>query len=245
MLRGKLSPYDNEELGMCTAALALYTGGKDSHYALLKALHAGVKVQGLVTVTPRRSDSWMFHTVNVYWTKLHSELLGCPQIMVGVSGVKEVEVYELYNELRKVVKDVGVDCLISGAVLSRYQKKRVDMLSKKLRLSHYAPLWGYDPLSLLGEEVKTLGFIVTAIQAYGLRSYWLGRRLLPRDIGSIERLQREYGINPVGEGGEFETLVITSPLFRGRGVCINRASILWYPHEWRGYYLVEDASICP
>ena len=37
----------------------LYTGGKDSHYALLKALEEGHEAACLIIALPRRADSYM------------------------------------------------------------------------------------------------------------------------------------------------------------------------------------------
>ena len=54
---------------------------------------------------------------------------------------------------------------------------------------------------------------------------------------------RKYGISPVGEGGEFETLVMRSPLFHGMGLRIKKAVLHYYPQHFWGVYEVRDVSI--
>jgi len=225
-------------------AIALYTGGKDSHYAIIKALENGVKVVALVTAIPRINNSWMFHSINLSYTKLHAEAMNLPLYTVYVSGIKEKEV----DELRDFIKDVvlskyEVDFVISGAISSRYQKSRIDSLAEELGLRHYAPLWGREAVDLLIEEVNRLSFIIVATQAYGLTEYWLGRLITPKNLDSFLNTCRKYFVNPAGEGGEIETFVISSPLFNGHAVAIHRSEIKWFPNMFRGYYIIRDASL--
>jgi diphthine-ammonia ligase len=144
-------------------AVALYTGGKDSHFAILEALKQGVLVDTLVIVRPAKKDSWMFHTVNIEWASLHAKLMGLKSLEVKVSGEAEKEVKELGEVLKERLKNSCYDFIVSGAVASKYQKERVDCLADELGLKHLAPLWGRDQSDLLKEEVGGLGVIVTAV----------------------------------------------------------------------------------
>ena len=228
-------------------ALALYTGGKDSHYAIIKALEKGIMTTCLVIVISDREDSWMFHTVNIEHALLHATLMGIPYVPVRVSGAKEIEVEELKHALEGLttLHVDGVEYLITGAVASQYQKKRVDKLAEELGLEHYAPLWGSNQDELFLQEANTLRFLMTAVQAYGLSKELLGKPITPSlAVRLLPKFQR-YSISPVGEGGEFETFVISSPLFKGRSITIRRASIAWNPNAFAGYYRIEDAGIMP
>jgi len=226
-------------------AIALYTGGKDSHYSIIKALEAGVKVVALVTAVPRTTDSWMFHAINLRYVKLHARAMSVPLYMVNVSGVKEKEVKELRNYIKDIVlnRHDSIDYIISGATASRYQKERVDLLAEELGLKHLAPLWGCNPVNLLAEEVNYIGFIIVAVQAFGLTMRWLGKVITRKDLSSFIGLCRKFSINPVGEGGEIETFVISSPLFYGHAVKIHKSVVKWFPELYCGYYLIEDASL--
>ncbi len=230
---------------MLKKAIALYTGGKDSHYAIIKALQSGVKVEALISAVPENIDSWMFHTVNIKFVELHAHAMNIPIYMIGVSGIKEKEIKELLNYLKHRVlpKHNYIDYIISGATASRYQKERVDFIAEELGLKHFAPLWGYDPVGLLGEEVTYISFIIVAVQALGLNSYWLGKLITSSNLSSFIEICRKFSINPVGEGGEIETFVISSPLFRGHSIKIHKSLIKWYPELCYGYYIIKNASL--
>ncbi len=227
-------------------AIALYTGGKDSHYAIIKALEEGIITDLLVIVTPQRSDSWMFHTINIRFARLHALLMRKPYIVVNVSGIKEKEVGELRAALKKLeVQHDRVRYLISGAVASRYQKRRVDTLCRSLGLEHISPLWGYNQSDLIMEEAEHLAFIITAVQAYGLSLEWLGKVISSWNVDELVREAERAGVSPVGEGGEFETFVIRSPLFKRSGIAIRRASIVRIPQQFAGYYSIAECELPP
>lgn len=216
----------------------LYTGGKDSHYALLKVLEAGHEVVCLVTVAPRRGDSYMFHSVNVKWSLLHGEAMGLPQHLVETSGEKEVEVEEFYRGLKPLVTRYGVEGLVSGAVSSVYQKSRLDKVAEALGVRHISPLWGRDHVELLREEVSKLRFVITAAMALGLSERHLCALVDENAAEELIALARRYGFSPVGEGGEYESYVVESPLFAIDIVAEPR----WHPSGW-GVCVIKEAKI--
>jgi ABC transporter with metal-binding/Fe-S-binding domain ATP-binding protein len=222
--------------------LALYTGGKDSHYAMIKAVEEGHTIKCIATAEPARADSYMFHAVNTRWARLHAEAMGIPHYFIPTSGVKEKEVEELGAALASLARECGVEGISTGAIASRYQKERVDKLAERLGLRHYAPLWGRDQAGLLFEEVSRESFVIVAAMAMGLGEEWLGRRIGPEEAERLVELARRYGFSPVGEGGEYESFVVESPLFRGRRVEIRRAKKVWSPAGW-GYLAIEDAAL--
>ncbi len=67
---------------------SLFSGGKDSTYASHLASREG-ELAYLVTVKPRREDSWMFHTVNLHLVPLLAEAQGLELVTVESSGEKE------------------------------------------------------------------------------------------------------------------------------------------------------------
>jgi predicted ATP pyrophosphatase (TIGR00289 family) len=225
-------------------ALALYSGGKDSHYSLVLSYRNGIIPYVLVTAAPLREDSWLFHGVNVSWCKLHGEAMGIPSFLIEVSGRKNRELNEFKRGLSRVLSLYpDVDYLITGAVRSRYQLEKFKELSEELGLRLIAPLWGADELTLLRRESEELGFVVTAVQAYCLDYGILGNPRTEEVFRSLLKAYRECGISPVGEGGEFETFVIRSPLFRGTSVALSKARKVVYPNMYVGYYIIEHAYL--
>ena len=59
---------------------SLFSGGKDSVYAIHKAKLAGHQVECLITVFPKSSESHLLHHPNLIWTKLQSQSMKIPQL---------------------------------------------------------------------------------------------------------------------------------------------------------------------
>ncbi|MGD2142328.1 MAG: diphthine--ammonia ligase [Candidatus Bathyarchaeota archaeon] len=217
---------------------ALFSGGKDSAYAAHLASNSG-EVTYLVTMNPRRSDSWMFHSVNIHLTPLLAEALDIKHLFIETSGEKECELEDLSDALRHL----DVDGLVSGAISSRYQKERIDRICQDLGLKHLTPLWGRSAHKLL-EEVVMVGLvtIVTSVAAMGLDKRWLGMLLNSETVRELKELSQRFGFDVCGEGGEMETLVIDAPWFGSR-LEVVKARRIW--DGIRGSFIVEETRLVP
>lgn len=219
----------------------LYSGGKDSTFALWCALHQGWEIKRLLTVQSQSKDSWMFHCPAVRWTHLQAEAMGIPLEVVQTAGKKEEELGDLSEGLWELKRRDGIEGVVSGAVASEYQKTRIDHICEELSLRSFAPLWRKEPRTLLTEEVGA-GFdiMITACMALGLDESWLGRRLDEQAVDDLEVLSRKYGIHLAFEGGEAETFVVDGPIFRKR-VKPTRSRKIWERDS--GYLLIESAEL--
>ncbi len=162
---------------------------------------------------PKREDSWMFHFPNTHLTALFAEAAAIPLITGQTEGVKEKEL----ADLRRILAPLEVDGVVSGAIASQYQKQRIDKICGELGFASITPLWGDDPLSLLRELVdQKFRAVITGVYAYGFDDKWLGRELNVDTINSLLDLHRKHHISIIGEGGEYETLVLDAPFFQKR-----------------------------
>ncbi len=188
---------------------SLFSGGKDSMMALYLMEQQGHQLPYLVNVVPSRSDSWVFHTPNLHLLPLHAESMG--KELVQVEGGED-EAQDLAS-LEAALSSLDVDGVVTGAVASDYQWDRVNRVCEGLGLKTLSPLWRKGQ-SLLMEEILDAGIdcCVVAVMAEGLDGGWLGRRLDRAAVQELERLADRHGINVAGEGGEYETLVLDSPL---------------------------------
>jgi diphthine-ammonia ligase len=215
----------------------LISGGKDSALALHRAMKAGHNIKCLVTMVPQRSDSWMFHYPNIRLTELFAKAAGFPLVKADTSGIKEKEL----DDLKALLGTLSVEGVVSGAVLSQYQKTRIDRICEKLRLASIAPLWQQDPWELLTEIIElSFHVIFTGVYAQGLDQRWLGRLINKEALDELVELNRKYQLSIIGEGGEYETLVLDAPYFKKR-VQILKSRIIWEGSS--GYLLVEDAKL--
>ncbi len=224
-------------LAVAVRLAALYSGGKDSTYALFLAQRQGHQIIRLVSIHPRE-DSMMFHVPNVRWTELQAKALGIPLAMAASGEGEAAELMALQAALRET-KSEGVEGVVAGAVASRYQADRIRRIAHDLGMEVLTPLWGMDP----AEEVRSLlrdGFkaIFVAVAAEGLGPEWLGRPLDGPALEDLLRLHSKYRIHISGEGGEYETMVLSGPSMRGRIIIDEGVS------EWRGQagvYLIRRA----
>jgi ABC transporter with metal-binding/Fe-S-binding domain ATP-binding protein len=235
---------------MTDAWVSLFSGGKDSSWALYRALEAGLDVRRLVTVHPE-GDSYMYHLPATSLATLAAESIGIELVDVepgdmgaesaadsGQQGDEELEPLEA--ALIEVDTDLagGIAGVTAGAVESEYQTSRIETMCDRLGAELFAPLWQEDPREL-ADAMLDAGFEIRIVQvaAYGLDESWLGRTIDEAALADLETLNAEYGVHILGEGGEFETLVTDGPH-------MDRPIRLDYGTEWdgsRGSIRIEDA----
>lgn len=216
---------------------ALVSGGKDSALALFRAMKQGYAVKYLVTMIPRQEDSWMFHYPNIHMVDFFAEAASIPLVKGETSGVKEIELEDLKSLLRKL----DVEGIVSGAVSSEYQKTRIEKICGELHLASITPLWHEDPLKLLGEIVsQRFEAIIVGVYAYGFDSSWLGKTINTETINELVQLNHKYQISIVGEGGEYETLVLDAPFFKKKIKLLSGEKV-WEGQS--GYLLVKEATL--
>ena len=194
----------------------LFSGGKDSTLALHKALKFQ-DVVCLVSLLSENPESYMFHVPNITMAFIQAEAIGLPIILKKTKGEKEKELADLKDALIDAKRDFGIEGVVTGAVRSVYQASRIQKICSELGLWCFNPLWLKDQIELL-EEVVREGFevIISGVFAYPLEKDILGRRIDRKFIGKMKKLQKEWKINPAGEGGEIETTVLDGPVFRKR-----------------------------
>jgi len=205
---------------------ALISGGKDSSFAIFKAMQEGHDVTHLVTIKPANPDSYMFHSANIHLTELISQSSTIPLISKTSSGEKEKEL----DDLKKALQGVKVDGVVAGAIESEYQASRVRRICEELGLTMYAPLWHKEPESLLREMIKCMDIRMVKVAAAGMDESWLGRRFDEKMIEDLKALHRKYKVHIAGEGGEYETLVLDAPYYK------KRINLLETEKVWMGDY---------
>ncbi|MEM3623129.1 MAG: diphthine--ammonia ligase, partial [Candidatus Bathyarchaeia archaeon] len=103
------------------------------------------------------------------------------------------------------------------------------------------PLWQKNPIEIL-EEIVNLKFhvIITGVYAFGFNREWLGRKINKEAIEALKELSRQYGVSIVGEGGEYETLVLDAPFFKKR-IKVIAAEKVWKNQS--GYLIITKAEL--
>ncbi|KAB0799176.1 hypothetical protein PPYR_07056 [Photinus pyralis] len=211
--------------------VGLISGGKDSCYNLMQCVAAGHEIVALANLMPQSKteiDSYMYQSVGHEAIDLIAEAMQLPlyrkeitgdskSVGINYSYTSDDEVEDLFELLQNVKDDMPIEGVSVGAILSDYQRNRVENVCSRLQLTPLAYLWQRNQQELLCEMIKCeVDAIVIKVAALGLEpSRHLGRslRLLEPHLMAMHD---KYGLNVCGEGGEYETLVLDCPLFGSR-----------------------------
>ncbi|MGC8506099.1 MAG: diphthine--ammonia ligase [Thermoplasmata archaeon] len=212
-------------------AISLFSGGKDSYLSARIAMEQGFDIVELVTVVPEEF-SMMYHYPNSAMSSYPGTLIGRPLVVL-----KETEIHEYLNKLR----NRDIDAVVSGAVESEYQKTRIEKMCTDASVISYAPLWRKDQELLLKELLmRGIEAIIVSVSAEGLDQSYLGRPIDQEMLEKLLQVRKRYGINIIGEGGEYESFVI-SDKSADRKIEIRKHEVEW--HESYGYFRIIDAVI--
>ena len=188
---------------------ALYSGGKDSTFALYLAEQMGNEILALVNIRPSDKGSWIFHTPNLDSVPYMAEAMGLPLVTAESDGTEEGDM----KALRKALEGLDVDGVVVGALWSDYQWDRMNRVLGDLDMVMVAPLWRKDQ-DMVYDEMVSAGVeaIIVGVFAEGLGEEWLGRRLDMETKKELVKLRERYGISIMGEGGEYESMTLDSPV---------------------------------
>lgn len=233
--------------------IALISGGKDSLFSILHCLAQGHKLVALANLYPQRTndedtDSHMYQTIGHKIILLYEEALEVPLYRAPIQGgavstsqtyrsdvqsdsSREDEIESLIPLLREVMaKHPEANALSTGAILSTYQRTRVESVALRLNLIPLAYLWQYPHLaperqsSLLDDMAavcQDARIIKVASGGLDERHLWLNIAD-PKTVSRLLKDMSRFGVGEVGavlgEGGEFETLTLDGPsaLWKGQ-----------------------------
>jgi ABC transporter with metal-binding/Fe-S-binding domain ATP-binding protein len=207
-------------------AAILFSGGKDSTFALYLTMLHGWDVTHAISVISDSDESFMFHVPNIHLTQPLAEALALSYIGIMTPGDKERELDDLKRALAEAKKH-GVDAVVAGAVASEYQKTRIERVCHELGLKSFVPLWRKSQEALLREMVAA-GFKIRIVGVFanGFDESWLGRIIDENYIDKLCEVSKKYGISVIGEGGEYETLVVDGPIFHKK-LIIDESEKKW------------------
>lgn len=221
---------------------ALFSGGKDSTFAIYKARLEGHHIKCIVTIFPKSDESKLLHYPNIRLTMLQTKSMNIPHISSQInSNLVDTEMHELERLLNKAKKDFGVEGLVHGGILSEFQKNNFEIICKKLNLKMISPLWKTNQNEYMKNLIESkFRFIITSVCSAGLDQTWLGREITKEDVYKLDKLAAKHGFNLSFEGGEAETLVLGCPLFSSP-IRIIKSEKIW--DGYRGRFEITQAIL--
>jgi len=202
---------------------SLYSGGKDSTFSLYIEEQMGHDVPYLVNVVPEDSASWIFHTPNLAVVPRMAEAMGKELVTAPSTGTEEGDM----EGLRKALDGLDVEGVITGAVWSDYQWDRMNLVCNDLGLKVFSPLWRKDQDLVMDAFLQSgIRAIIVGCYAEGLGPEWLGREIDAKAVEDLKALREKFGISIMGEGGEYESMTLDSPL-HSRPLEIISSEVVW------------------
>lgn len=183
-------------------AVGLFSGGKDSLYAIYLAEKQGITVENLITLIP-----------NLPWPSPHAENVEALKILAK-SMSKHLTIIDFKREeaFVEALKSLEVDALVAGDILVEAHVVGLNDICSKTGLELLEPLYKRDTSEIF-HEIFSLGFkaLITGVNLKYLGEEWLGFTISKE---TSEKFLSKIGrVDPLGENGEFHTLVLECPLY--------------------------------
>nr|MBI4156709.1 diphthine--ammonia ligase [Candidatus Woesearchaeota archaeon] len=197
----------------------LYSGGKDSNFAVEYCLKRNWKIKYLLSVKPTRTDCYLFHYATVENTKEQAEVLGLNHIYVKC----DVADPRLEADIvRKVVEKNPVDAVVLGGVgLQVTQIESIQKALRNLKIEVFAAHAGEDHEELFRSMIDSgYKIMITQVAADGLIN-WLGKVVNKENFNQLVKDSEKYGFHVGFEGGSADSLVLDAPLFKEELQAIN------------------------
>jgi diphthine-ammonia ligase len=184
-------------------AVALFSGGKDSLYATYLAERQGVTIDHLITLLPTLPQPSP-HAKNIEALKLIAKSTGKHLTIID---------FRKENAFIETLKNLEVDALVAGDIYVEPHRRGLEDVCKKTGLKLLEPLYGRDTLELF-HEIFNSGFtaLITGVNLEVIGEEFLGY-VINKDTGA-DFLSRIGSVDPLGENGEFHTLVLACPLYQ-------------------------------
>lgn len=197
-------------------SISLFSGGKDSFLSALIAMEQGHDIVATVTVHPHE-DSMMFHFPNHIHAGAVSQLLNLRNIAIHEDTFRE--------DIVRIVSETKAEALISGAIASNYQKTRIEKMCTELGIVSLTPLWLMDQEKELNSVISAgIRAMLVSVSADGLGRKYLGRTIDHELISELLSIKIKHGINISGEGGEYESFVLS---YLGKDISVKSYRDIW------------------
>ncbi len=190
--------------------VALFSGGKDSMYSIIKAREMKLSIDKLLFVIPTFSYPNP-HELNHYVVEMLANDIGLLIEKVRLRKGMEVE------DLAKKLREMKAKALVAGDILLEEHLEWHEKVCRRVGIDLIEPLFGYDTRELLIQMVvrNNIEFTIIAINPSLLENL-LGLTISKNNIDWFLRLCESMNIDFLGERGEYHTLVNSSPILRYR-----------------------------
>jgi len=218
----------------------MYSGGKDSNYAVKHALDKGWTIKYLLSVKPTRTDCFLFHYATVEHTKLQAQALGLKHHLLSCTVADPKQEAEIVRQF--VTANEKVDAVVLGGTgLQATQIKSIQEALRPHGIEVFAAHSGEDHFGVLKNMIND-GFeiMITQVASDGLMK-WLGSTITKDNLPELEADSVKYGFHVGGEGGYYDSFVVNSPCF-SKSVVVEEAEKV-IEDQYSGHMLFKQVKL--
>src|SRR2546421_4827915 len=151
----------------------MWSGGKDSALALIRARARGLAVTRLVNFFDPATDRVRFHATRSDVMKAQADAIGIEIRQLGIPWDR----YEpAFREMLASLKAEGFEGVVFGDIHLADVRAWYEERVRAAGLKHVEPIWGEPPSALVDEFVSSGGrAVITCVDLAMLDETWLGR----------------------------------------------------------------------
>lgn len=183
-------------------AASLFSGGKESVHAISAVERQGYAVKHLIHQIPTFDSP---HTHNLEALQALAEAMN--------KRLTIVDLHKGEQELVELLRKIKVDALVAGDINVPEHVTWLKNVCSQVGVELLEPLFGKDTSVLFREMFSEPRFkaAIIGVNTKYLTDDWLGFTL--SSATAEDFLSRTRHIDPLGENGEFHTIVVDSPLY--------------------------------
>ncbi len=223
----------------------MYSGGKDSTYAIQHALDKRWNIKYIISVKPTRKDCYLFHYATVEHTKELAKNFRAKHCFLKCSVAdpkKEAEIIKELVQKNQRTKKTRIEALLLGGTgLQETQLKSLQKAMLPLRVEVFASHAGLDHDKVMEQMLdKGYDIMITQIASDGLKR-WLGERITRNNFEELKKDSVKYGFHVGGEGGYYDTLVTNAPLFK-KLLQVQKSRKV-FDDDYCGHVIIDKATL--
>jgi uncharacterized protein (TIGR00290 family) len=185
-----------------------WSGGKDSCYALMKALQNGHSLKAIVNMMNENGRISRSHGLPLSVLEQQARAMQVPLIAEATSWNE----YQLHfvQSLNRIRQDFSVEAMVFGDIDLQQHRDWEEMVCSKANLQALLPIWKEERTALV-QEMLDAGLEIMIVSCNTLMGErFLGERLTSSLCTELDSI----GVDVCGENGEFHTVVINCPIFK-------------------------------
>ncbi|MGB0896512.1 MAG: diphthine--ammonia ligase [Flavobacteriaceae bacterium] len=188
--------------------LSSWSGGKDSCFALMKAVEAGGEVMVLLNMMNENGKISRSHGIPLAVLKQQAQAINVPLETCQATWANYEQ--EFIATLQNLTKTYKLQAAVFGDIDIQSHRDWEEKVCAAAELKAQLPLWQGERKQLVIDMINAgvKAIIVSCNTDLGLE--FLGREI---NIELLEELER-IGVDCCGENGEYHTLVVDCPLFK-------------------------------